>query len=409
MPPSDCSANVLIVGSSNFDLVVHAQHLPGPANTVLGGDYRTSPGGKGANQAVGLQRLGTPVRFLSRVGCDPYGAKILEQLDEEGISTEFVQRDDELPSGLALITIDGDGARSVVVSLGANSKVVEANVEAFVAASPAGGILLTQLEIPASIVHHLLRLAKRSDKQTVLHASPAVANFPRDALPLVDLLVLNQNELRELSGRPAQHIKTATAAAQELIRAGANRVLVTMGMRGVLVVSEKDGQFISGFKLPVVDNTVGSSAFVAGLVHHLSELGDATWDDNASMEAAVRFGLAAMACSLGRSGGQASLASREEVEEVLSGEKVLHSTLPADTLENLTLHAKNIRRRIIRMLSAARSGHPGGSLSSADILTSLYYYAMAYKPQNPTWPNRDRLVLSKGHAAPLLYSTLIEV
>ncbi len=406
-------APVLVVGSSNYDLVIQSDRLPGPGETVLGGEYRSAPGGKGANQAVGLHRLGTEVRFLSRIGRDHYGDEVLAHLEAEGLDLRFFERDERLPTGLALITLDDEGVRSIVVAPGANQNVLESDVEAFLEVSPPGGMLVTQLEIPAATVSHLLRLAKRYDKRTLLHASPAVADFPKEALRLVDLLVLNQAELRDLAGRPAQHMETAATAARQLVDAGCGGVLVTLGTRGVLVVRNDDTHFVPGFKVPIQDSNVGSSAFIAGLVHHLSrsaEQLDEAWKQLPVSEEAVRFGLGAMALSLSRPGGQSSLASAEEVARFVEDPAAVQAEgdLPAGKLASMASHANSIRQRIIRMLSAARSGHPGGSLSLVEVLTSLYYHTMVYNPHQPRWPTRDRLVLSKGHAAPALYATLME-
>lgn len=407
---SRAAAPVLVVGSCNYDLVIQTTRLPGPAETLLGGEYRSAPGGKGANQAVGLHRLGIPVRFLSRVGRDHYGEQILAHLESEGLDTTFVERDAELPTGLALITIDEEGTRSIVVAPGANRNVLESDVEAFLEVSPPGGILVTQFEIPPATVSHLLRLAKRYDKRTLLHASPAVPDFPPESLRLVDLLVLNQHELGQLAGRPAQHLETATTAAKQLIAAGCGGVLVTMGTRGVLVVRPDDTHFVPGIKVKIQDSNVGSSAFIAGLVHELASAPADGWEQPAVLDKAVKFGLGAMALSLSRPGGQTSLGSAEEVERFVADVSSAppDSSVPLDKLQSMAAHANSIRQRIIRMLSAARSGHPGGSLSLVEVLTALYYHAMVYNPHKADWPSRDRLVLSKGHAAPALYATLME-
>ena len=413
MPPSP-SKPVLVVGSSNFDLTIQAERLPGPSETMLGGDYSASPGGKGANQALGLLRLGSPVRFLSRVGNDHYGRQILEHLQQQGLDVSNVLVDDDAPTGLALITLDSAGTRTIVVAPGSSDTLSEAHAEGFLRDAPDGAALVMQLEIPVPTVAYLLRLAKRHNLRTVLHASPAV-EFPHALLRLVDVLVLNQTELHVISGRSAQHLETARGAAEHLLAAGVGTVLVTMGTRGVLMVqrpgcwpagSPDGARFVPGFKVRVKDSNVASSAFIAGLVHHLSK--DDSCDD---LRAAVRFGLAAMAVSLTRSGGQASLATEVETKDFLTSAASIVSLQPTQEEEKLRAmadKAANIRRRIIRMLFAARSGHPGGSLSIVELLTMLYFHTMVYNPKDPSWQHRDRLVLSKGHAAPALYSTLIE-
>jgi transketolase len=404
---------VLVVGSCNFDLTIQADRLPGPSETLLGGDYRAAPGGKGANQALGLARLGAGVRFCARVGQDHYGQLILEHLRQQGLDVSPVALDAQAPPGLALITLDSAGTRTIVVAPGANRSLSEAHVEGFLRDSPAGGLVVTQLEIPVPTVAHLLRLAKRYSHRTVLHASPAV-EFPRDLLRLVDVLVLNQTELHAISGRSAQHLETAAGAAEKLLADGVGTVLVTMGTRGALIVRQPGSwpetsaqtRFVAGYKVKIRDSNVASSAFIAGLAHRLAT--QAAED----LHAAVRYGLAAMAVALSRPGGQASLPTGADVDAFLAdaaAPSVVSGPRRADDkLRELTDHAAAIRRRIIRMLFAARSGHPGGSLSVVEVLTVLYFHTMVYNPRQPAWPNRDRLVLSKGHAAPALYSTLIE-
>ncbi len=404
---------ILVVGSSNFDLTIQTGRLPLASETQLGGQYSALPGGKGANQAVGLRRLGSEVRFLSRVGDDHYGRQMLQHLRQEGLAAGDVEVDPEAPTGLALITVDAAGSRSVVVSPGAASLLSEEAAERFLDDAPAGALLLTQLEIPARTVAQLFRLCRRRDVRTLLNASPAV-DLPDEVLRLTDMLVLNQSELKALSGRSAQHMQTATAAAETLLERGVGTVVVPMGARGALVVRAKecwppraDGEdavrFIEGFKLAVKDANVASSGFIAGVAHRLNSEPD-------DLDGAVRYGLGAMALSMTVPGGQASLPEAEQVDELLAGGADEGPTDPAQAarLRRLETRAASIRRRIIRMLYAARSGHPGGSLSIVELLTTLYFHIMDYNPRQPRWPGRDRLVLSKGHAAPALYATLIE-
>lgn len=404
-PTTDDSISPLIyvVGSCNFDLTIETSSLPSPAETRLGNDYLAFPGGKGANQALGLHKLGSKVRFLGRVGKDHYGEQILAQLQQQGLGLADVCAVDDLPTGLALITLDKMDRRTIVVAPGANKAINDKAVQDFLAGAPGGSVLVTQLEIPTETVCNLLQLAKRRDMLTVLHASP-VAEFPRDALRLVDLLVLNQSELHQLSGRSAQHLETATRAANELLHNGCKTILVTMGTRGVLVVTRDGHHFVRGYKEEVLDASVGSSAFIAGLAHHRAHNPASPLDD------AIEFGLAAMALALGRTGGQASLPTADEVAVFLKEEQK-HEILKdnrSEKLRALEERANALRKRIIRMLAAAHSGHPGGSLSLVEVLTVLYFNTMVYNPHRPDWEERDRLVLSKGHAAPALYSTLIE-
>ena len=412
---------VLVVGSCNFDLTIQTDRLPRASETRLGGDYRSFPGGKGANQALGLSRLGSTVRFLSVVGQDHYGEQIREHLRDQGLDLSWVHVEPDTPTGLALITVDEAGTRSIVVSPGANRMLSEDRVDRFLRDVPCGAVLLTQLEIPLAVVDHLLRQAKRKDLRTVLHASPAV-QLPRQLLRLADVLVLNQSELNVISGHSAQHLETAAGAAEKLLEEGVGTVLVTMGRRGVLIARrpgawppQADGdkhRFVPGHKVAVSDSNVASSAFISGLAHHLSCAGVRKGQSPPQLNAAIRHGLGAMAVSLSRTGGQASLASCQEVRELLA--RGAPSAEPrdgeprGDKLQEMAGRAVAIRRRIIRMLYAARSGHPGGSLSVVEVLTALYFHAMVYNPRQPGWEGRDRLVLSKGHAAPALYSTLME-
>ncbi len=195
---SSGSGHIVVVGSINMDLVVRAPHLPQPGETIIGSDFKTFPGGKGANQAVAAARLGGRVKMIGRVGDDAFGAQLLQTLRDDCIDTTFVQRDAAAPSGVALITVEDAGQNTIVVASGANARVTPADVDAAAAAFEGASVLLLQLECPLPTVRHAIEVARQRQVRVILNPAPSQ---PLDALLLsqVDYLVPNQIELALLT------------------------------------------------------------------------------------------------------------------------------------------------------------------------------------------------------------------
>jgi ribokinase len=182
-------ASIAVVGSLNMDLVIRSPHIPRPGETIIGGEFHTVPGGKGANQAVAAARLGAQVSMVGRVGHDAFGSALLENLDADGIDHAFVVQDGQAATGVALIVVDDHGENSIVVSSGANMRLSPADV------------LILQLEVPLESVIRSAELARAHGVKVVLNPAPA-RPLPARLLSMVDVLVPNESEAALLAGLP---------------------------------------------------------------------------------------------------------------------------------------------------------------------------------------------------------------
>jgi len=297
---------IVVVGSSNTDMVVKLPRLPGKGESIIGGEFMMPAGGKGANQAVAAARLGAQVTFVARLGADVFGDKALAGLKAEGINTDFIVRDADAPSGVALIIVDSNGDNMLAVAPGANARLNAADVERAAGAIAAADAVVLQLEIPLEAVAQALRIARQHHVRTVLNPAPARV-LPDEVLAMVDVLTPNEHEAALLSGDIGQ---TVDQAARHLLRMGAGRVVVTLGADGAMTAGPD--QFLcraAGFHVQAVDTTAAGDAFTAALACAL-----ARGDD---MPAAVRFANAVGALTVTKMGAQPSLPTARDVEEFL--------------------------------------------------------------------------------------------
>jgi len=298
------TGHIVVVGSLNMDLVVRAPRHPQPGETIMGGDFRTFPGGKGANQAVAAARLGAAVQMIGRVGADAFGDALLQTLAQDGVAARHVRRDQEAPTGVALITLNAAGQNAIVVAPGANARVTPEDVVAAEAAFAGAAVLLLQLECPLPAVAQAIELAKQHGAQVVLNPAPAQ---PLDValLAKVDYLLPNQNELALLTGRDA--IRPAVSRLQAV---GVRRIVVTLGEEGVLVAEDDSEIHIPAHGVTVVDTTAAGDAFAGAFAAALLE--------GHSTRQAAAWGNAAGALAVTRAGAQPSLPRRSELEKFLA-------------------------------------------------------------------------------------------
>ncbi|MGE5553404.1 MAG: ribokinase [Betaproteobacteria bacterium] len=301
---------LLVVGSLNTDLAAQTSRLPKPGETVMAAGFRTGPGGKGANQAVAAARLSSEVRvcMVGRVGDDPYGAALLANLSQSGVSVDWVGRDPEVGTGVALITVDESGQNTIVVHPGANARLEARHVVEALQNLDGVGALLIQLEIPLPTVEATVREARRKGVPVILNPAPAQPLSP-ELLSAVDFLVPNESEAELLSGVPIDgHPGRAERAARSLIAQGASAVLITLGAQGAILVDRERTAAFPAYAVKAVDATAAGDAFLAGFAVRLLERG--------SVEEAVDWGCRAGALAASRPGAQQSLPMRQEVERL---------------------------------------------------------------------------------------------
>jgi ribokinase len=301
-PADGAGPAVAVVGSLNLDLVIRVPSLPGPGETVVGGDLFRNPGGKGANQAVAAARLGRAVAMVGRVGDDQAGRDLLASLAADGVDTAQVRAADGVSSGTAFITVNEHGENQIVVSPGANARLTPEDVAAAGDALRAAAVTLLQLEIPLEAV---AAAAATATGTVVLNPAP-VRDLPGGLLGRVDVLVPNRVELAQLAGAAVP--ETVEAAAELAGRLPAPAVVVTLGADGALVVEDGQATRVPAVPVRPVDTTAAGDAFCGGLADALA--GGAALADAARWAARV----AAAACL--REGAQASLPTPAQVRSL---------------------------------------------------------------------------------------------
>jgi ribokinase len=301
-------SRVVVIGSSNTDLIVRAPRIPAPGETVLGGEFITAAGGKGANQAVAAARAGAQVSFVAKIGRDTSGSISLAGFRREGIDVTHVTKDAKRPSGVALIVVDDQGENAIAVASGANDRLSPADIRRASRTIARANIALLQLESPVATVAAGVRLAADAKVRVILNPAPASA-VPDALFRRVSILTPNESEATLLTGIRVSDVDSARRAAEQLRRRGAATVIVTLGARGALVVSEEGSELIRGFRVKAVDTTAAGDVFNGALAASLAR-GD-------GLRSAVRFANAAAAISVTRVGAQPSIPTRREIERLL--------------------------------------------------------------------------------------------
>lgn len=302
------ASSVVVVGSSNTDMILRLVRIPGPGETLLGGRFSTAAGGKGANQAVAARRAGGRVTLVARLGRDSLGDEALAGFRREGIDVSRVVRDPASPSGVALIFVGADGENSIGVAGGANQRLTPADVAAARGVIGRARVLLLQLETPIATVAAAARIARAAGVTVILNPAPAQV-LPAALLRNVSMLTPNEHEAFLLTGVKVTGAASAARAARKLIGLGVGTAIVTLGARGALVATGDGARLVPGFRVKAVDTTAAGDVFNGALAVRLAQ--------GAPLHDAVRFAHAAAAISVTRPGAQPSIPSRREIDRLL--------------------------------------------------------------------------------------------
>jgi len=274
----------VVFGSINIDLVSKTPRLPLPGETLTGYNFVTAPGGKGANQAVAIARLGVTSYMVGRVGGDNFGRELLASLQAAGVQTEYVLVDESVSSGVAAIAVDDHGENQIIISPGANGRVDETDVKRLqgvlksLLSLPShggmgGSILLLQLEIPLNAAIAAAQVAKAAGVRVILDPAPA-QNLPDELYPLVDIITPNETEAGQLVGFTVDGQAAATEAARILLQKGVGNAIVKLGAKGVICATQAETFFTPAFSVTAVDTVASGDAFngglAAALVGHLA-------------------------------------------------------------------------------------------------------------------------------------------
>ena len=296
--------HILVVGSSNTDMVVKAGHLPRPGETILGGTFFMNPGGKGANQAVAAARLGGQVTFICKTGNDIFGNQAKQLFENEGIDTSFVFSDSEYPSGVALITVDDKGENCIVVASGANAHLTPDDLSTAHEAIENAGIILMQLEIPIETVKYVADVARKSGKKLILNPAPAQP-LDRELLKSLDLITPNETEAEMISGIKIIDTDSLYDCARTIFEMGVQTVIITLGAKGAFIYNDAFQELVPSCEVVAVDSTAAGDVFNGALAVAISE--------GCDLPVAVRFANRAAAISVTRIGAQASAPYRDEL------------------------------------------------------------------------------------------------
>jgi ribokinase len=300
--------HILVIGSANVDFTVKVERLPQTGETVSGGDFRLSYGGKGANQALAAQLAGAPVSMIAKLGRDPNGELLFQHLTTSGLSPQGLLRDDEVPSGVALIMVDPQGHNLIATAPGSNHRLTVADVQALDASAFTAGLLLIQLETPLETVEYALRRGREAGMTTILNPAPG-RRLRQDVLALPNIITPNETEASLLSGVMVTDLETARQAGERLVARGCQTVIITLGAQGSLLVRNGEVRHCPPIPVTPVDTTAAGDAFNGVLAAALLE--------GLTLEHAMVYANAAGALCVTKRGAQEALPTRQEIEALL--------------------------------------------------------------------------------------------
>ncbi|MGC9261433.1 MAG: ribokinase [Phycisphaerae bacterium] len=301
--------NVLVIGSSNTDMIIKLDRIPRPGETRLGGRFMTAAGGKGANQAVGAARAGGQVTFIACIGRDMFGDTAVAGFQDAGINIDHIVRDPSSPSGVAMIFVAGSGENSIAVASGTNANLSPSDVAKAKEAIADAGMVVMQLETPLKTVQAAAALAAQAGVPVILNPAPACP-LPGKLLRNISIITPNETEAELLTGIKVNNKTTASRAADVLLGRGVKTVIITMGSRGAFYANAEGRCLLPGFKVKAVDTTAAGDIFNGALAVALVA--------GNTLENAIRFANAAAAISVTRMGSQVSAPTRREIENFLA-------------------------------------------------------------------------------------------
>ena len=295
---------IIVIGSSNVDMVVRTSLLPAPGETILGGEFFMNQGGKGANQAVAIKRLGGNLIFMAKLGNDVLGRQSVGYFKKEGIDTRYIALDEDSASGVALISVDDHAENSIVVASGANMLLNEQDVDKMLEEMCEGDILLMQLEIPLQTVEYAARKAFGKGVKVVLNPAPA-RSLPKELFRHLYMVTPNRIEAEMLTGIKIANDADVEKVAEEICAMGVKNVIITLGSKGCLIREEGVSYRIDAFKVEPVDTTAAGDTFNGALCVGLSEGMD--------LKQAAVMASKASSIAVTRMGAQSSIPYREEL------------------------------------------------------------------------------------------------
>lgn len=300
---------VVVVGSINMDLVTRCKRAPKGGETLFGEEFSQVPGGKGANQAVAIGKLGTNVIMLGKIGKDSFGKDMLASMEKNGVNIQHIE-EGEKATGIAKIIVEESGQNRILVVAGANSEVDKEYVDRHLAAIKESDIVVTQLEIPIETVEYTLKKAKEFGKITILNPAPA-RELSDEIIKNSDFIIPNESELALITGMAVETEEEIKKAGKKLLDMGVKNLIITLGSKGSLHLNRDKCEFHSAYKVKAIDTTAAGDSFIGGVVRELN-------GDNISE--AIEFGTKVSAIAVTKKGAQTSIPTIEKVKN-FRGEK----------------------------------------------------------------------------------------
>lgn len=299
---------ILVIGSFMMDLVVRTPRAPKEGETIIGTSFNRFPGGKGANQAVAAARLGARVTMAGKLGQDVFGDQMLAALQQEGVATEHVLRDEQASTGIGSIVLDDQGKNRIVVVPGANLKYSLADLAALEPVVAAHDLVMLQLEMDVEVVKAAAQMGRKHGVPVMLNPAPA-RDLDDAFFAAVDFLTPNETEAQLLTGVTVHDVDSARQAALQLLARGLRHVVITLGDKGALLATGDRTQHVPGFSVHTVDTVAAGDAFNGALATKIAQ--------GFSPEEAVVYANAVGALTVTRPGAIPSLPTAQEVEEFL--------------------------------------------------------------------------------------------
>ena len=300
---------VTVVGSFMYDLVATASRRPKTGETLIGDSFGMFLGGKGANQAIAASRAGASVTMVGRLGNDLFGDQFLEKFSVEGIKTDFVIQDTENGTGVGMPLIDASGDNSIVIIPQANMALTVENIDKAESVIADSDVLVLQCEVPMEANKRAAEIANKNDTLVILNPAPA-RKIPDTLLSLVDIITPNESEAEILTDMPTETNSQAMEAAHHLLSKGVETVILTLGSRGSLLLTEKMEKHIPAYSVDVIDTTAAGDAFCGALAAILS--------NGSIIEEAIKIANAAGALAVTKLGAEPSLPTKKDIDQLIN-------------------------------------------------------------------------------------------
>lgn len=300
---------ICVLGSMNMDMVLNVKNLPKKGETLLVNNTEKIPGGKGANQAVAAKRLGSNVYMIAQIGEDGNGEILLDCLNKDNINTEYVFKDKEKPTGLAIITVDENADNMISVVSGANMSLKTENIKKSEETIKNCDVVISQFETPMETTIDAFKIAKENGIITILNPAPA-NNIPEELLKVTDVIVPNETEALELTNVDVKDLESAKIAADKFLNKGVKYVIITLGDKGAALVTKEKADLIDAYKVVAVDPTAAGDSFIGAVASSLSKVEKVDYE---VLKKAINFANKVSSIAVTKKGAQISLPYLEEV------------------------------------------------------------------------------------------------